>query len=324
MFKTRITEMLGIEYPIIQGGMARVSCPELAAAVSNAGGLGILISAGLTPEGLREEIKKTKSLTDKPFGVNISLFPSIEPLPNDKFVDVIIDEGVAMVESSGFKGPDEFVEPLRKGNVKLIHKCAGVRYAQTAERMGVDAVAVVGVENGGAVGTLDVGTFVLIPAAVSAVSLPVIAGGGIGDARGFVAAMALGAEGVVIGTRFMATTESPIHPKAKERMLQAREMDTMVIMRAIRNNHRVLKNQAAEEELKLEERGAPLEEILEVISGKEAGRVFSDGELDAGIFGCGQVVGLINEVVSVKEVIDGIVNGAITIRKKLDGVLQPA
>jgi len=324
MFKTRITEMLGIEYPIIQGGMMWVSCPELAAAVSNAGGLGILISAGCASgEELREDIRKTKSLTAKPFGVNLNLFPSIRPIPNDELLEVIVEEGVPVVETSGIRSPEEFVAPLKKGNVKIIHKCAGVRYAQTAERVGADAVSVVGVENGGATGMLDITTFVLVPATVNALSIPVIAGGGIADARGFVAALALGAEGVVIGTRFMATHESPLHPNFKDWLLRANETDTMLIMRSIRNTHRVLKNQTSEKVLELEQRKATLEELLSVLSGEQVEKVLMEGDLEVGIAPCGQVIGLVNEIVSTKEVIDGIVAGAKEILQRLTGVLTP-
>jgi nitronate monooxygenase len=324
MLKTRITEMLGIEYPIIQGGMMWVSCPELAAAVSNAGGLGILISAACASgEELREDIRKTKSLTDKPFGVNLSLFPSVRPIPNDEFVEVIVEESVPVVESSGMRSPEEFVERLKKGNVKHIHKCAGVRYAQTAERVGADAVTVVGVENGGATGMLDITTFVLVPATVNALSIPVIAGGGIADARGFVAALSLGAEGVVMGTRFMATHEAPLHPNFKQWLLRAKETDTMLVMRSLRNTHRVLRNKAAEKELEMEERGASLEELLTIIGGEQTEKAFFKGDIEEGLGLGGQVVGLINDIVSVKEVIDGIVIGAKEILQRLEGVLTP-
>ncbi|MBE0415314.1 MAG: nitronate monooxygenase [Dehalococcoidia bacterium] len=324
MFKTRVTEILGIEYPIIQGGMMWVSCPKLAAAVSNAGGLGILVSAAYASgKELREDIRKTKSLTDKPFGVNLSLFPAMRPLPNEEYIEVLIEEGVPVVETSGFKAPDEYLPRLREGNVKVIHKCAAVKHAQTAERVGVDMVAVVGVENGGATGMVDVTTFVLVPATVNALSLPVIAGGGVADARGFVAALALGAEGVVIGTRFMATHEAPLHPKFKKWLLRSKETDTTLVMRSIRNTHRVLKNKAAEKALEMEQRGATLEELATVIGGGEAAKAFKDGELEAGIAGCGQVVGLIDEIVSTKEVIDGIVAGAGEILQRLEGTLTP-
>lgn len=325
MFKTRITEMLGIEYPIIQGGMAWVSCPELVAAVSNAGGLGILVSAFCaTKEDLREEIKKTKSLTDKPFGVNISLFPSMRALPNEEYVEAIIEEGVPVVETSGHTAPTEYMTRLREGNVKVIHKCASVKHAKTAERVGVDAVAVVGMENGGATGMLDVGTFVLIQAAAKAISLPLIAGGGIVDARGFVAALAMGAEGVVIGTKFMATREAPLHQNFKEWLLRSKETDTVLVMRSLGNTHRAIKSPIVSKLLDMEARNAPLEELQAIIGGSHSSQVLKEGKLDAGVGMAGQAVGLIDKVVSVKEVIDEIVEGAREIVPRLEKIITPA
>jgi NAD(P)H-dependent flavin oxidoreductase YrpB (nitropropane dioxygenase family) len=324
MFKTRITEMLGIEYPIIQGGMAWVSCPELVAAVSNAGGLGLLVSAFCaTKEELREEIKKTKSLTDKPFGVNISLFPSTRTLPNEEYIEAIIEEGVPAVETSGHRAPTEYVPRLREGNVKIIHKCASVKHARTAEQVGADAVAVVGMENGGATGLLDVGTFVLVQAAAKALTVPLIAGGGIADARGFVAALALGAEGVVIGTKFMATHEAPLHPNFKEWLVRANETETAVVMRSIGNTHRALKSPIVARLLEMEARNAPLEELQTIIGGTHSGDVLKEGKLDAGVGMAGQVVGIIDRVVSVKEVIDEIVEGAKQIVPRLESVVAP-
>lgn len=321
MLKTRVTEMLGIKYPIIQGGMRLVSCAELAAAVSNAGGLGILTSTNFeSGDKLRQEVLKTKELTDKPFGVNISLNPTIRKLPNDEFVDVIIEEQVAVVETSGTKSPEEFIPRLHAGGVKVIHKTATVRHARKGEQVGADAVAVVGIENGGNVGMEDVASMVLIPKTVQIVQVPVIAGGGIGDARGFVAALALGAEGVLIGTRFMATRESPAHPKFKEWMLRSQENETALVQRSIRNTHRTLRNKAVEKTLELEARGATLEELLLWISGDNYRRVVIEGELDAGMAYCGQVVGLINDLPTVKEVIDNLISGAQAIGGRLSAL----
>lgn len=323
MFKTRITEMLGIQYPIIKGGMAVISRAELVAAVSNAGGLGILISAHFTSgEELRQEIRRTKNLTNKPFGVNISLFPSQKPLPNSDFVDVIIDEKVAVAETSGIRGPGEFAPRLKKGGVKLIHKCAYVKHAVVAEREGADAVTVVGVENGGATGMEDVTTMVMVPLAVDAVKIPVLAGGGIGDARGLVAALALGAEGVVMGTRFMAVKESPLHPRAKEWMLRSKETDTVIVERSIRNTHRSLRNKATDKVLDMESKGATLQDLLPFIGGQGAHKVYIDGDLDAGMAYCGEVVGQINDIPTCQEVIDRMVKGAMSIRERLDKVCR--
>jgi nitronate monooxygenase len=318
MFKTRITEMLGIQYPIIQGGMLWLSQAELAAAVSNAGGLGIITSANFNSAAeLRAEIRKTKSLTDRPFGVNLSLFPAMKSIPNDEFVSVIAEEGIKAVETSGAKSPEEFIPRLHAAGVKVIHKTATVRHAKKGEQAGADAVTVVGCENGGAVGMEDVTAMVLVPKAVDTMQVPLIAGGGIADARGFVAALALGAEGVVIGTRFMATKECPTHPKFKEWMLKARENETVLVERSIRNTHRALRNKAAEKVLEMESKGATLEQLMAWISGENYRKVMLEGELEAGMAYCGQAVGLINDIPTVKEVIDGIVNGARTIGNRL-------
>jgi len=305
--------------------MMWVSQPELAAAVSNAGGLGIITSANFNSgEGLRREIRKVKDLTDKPFGVNLSLFPAVKPIPNDEFVEVIVEEGVRAVETSGVKSPEEYISKLQAGGVKVIHKAATVRHAKKGEQIGADAVTVVGIENGGAVGMDDVTTMVLVPKAVDVMKVPVIAGGGIADARGFVAALALGAEGVVIGTRFMATKEAPIHPSFKEWMLKAQENETVLVERSIRNTHRALKNKAAEKVLEMEAKGATFEELLAWIGGDNYRRVVLEGDLDGGMAYCGQAVGLINNIPTVKEYIDSIVNGALEIGKRLSaaGILK--
>jgi NAD(P)H-dependent flavin oxidoreductase YrpB (nitropropane dioxygenase family) len=326
MFKTRVTEMLGIEYPIIAGGMMGLSTAEFAAAVSNAGGLGIITSANFTTaSALREEIRKAKSLTDKPLGVNINLFlREGAPWPNDEFIEVVIEEGIKAVETSGIRSPGEYVPRLKEGNVKVMHKVTTVRHALSAERAGVDLVGIIGFEQGGAAGVDEVTTMVIVPAVVNALRVPVIAGGGIGDARGFVAALALGAEGVVIGTRFMATKECPVHPKFKEWLLRARENDTVVVERSIRMTHRALKNRVAEEVFEMEARGTSLEELLPLIGGEGSRRLLMEGDLDAGIAHCGQVVGLIDDIPTVKELIEGIVTEAKTIGIRLAslGILE--
>ncbi len=329
MIKTRITELLKIEYPIIQGGMVPVSDAELAAAVSNAGGLGVIASPVFSSgEELRAEIRKAKELTRKPFGVNLSLFPSARPLPNDEFVKVCVDEGVAAVETSGVRSPDEFVDPLKGGDVKLIHKVAEVRHAVKAEKIGADAVAIVGVESGGHPGLNDLTSMILVPLTVDAVDIPVIAGGGISSSRSFVAALALGAEGVVMGTKFMATKECKIHPKVKQWMVDAKETDTTIVMRSIRMNTRAMKNKTVHEvlarEQELEQRGATLEEslakLMPLIRGEQTKKMLKQGKLDIGVASCGQIVGSIDKVVSVKEVIDGIILGVDQVLKRLNSM----
>ncbi len=318
MFNTRVSEMLGIEYPIICGGFGTISQVELAAAVSNAGGFGIIASTyHRTPEALREVIKKIKSLTDKPFGVNISLFPSVKPLPNREFIEVIIEEGVRAVEASGHRAPDEFVSLLKEGNVILIHKSATVRHALKGQEIGADMVAIVGMENGGATGMEDVGTLVLVPVLADAARVPVIAGGGFADGRGLVAALALGAEGIVMGTRFMATKECSINRKYKEWLVRATERDTTLVMRSIQNTHRVLKNKASEELLELEAKGASFEEMLHILGGDSTRKVATDGDLEVGLAYAGEATGLTHDIPTVKELINRIVSEAQSITKRL-------
>jgi len=321
MFKTRVTEMLGIEYPIIQGTMLPASLAELVAAVSNAGGLGIMASAIFSnAQELRDEIRKAKSLTDKPFGVNINLFPATRPMPNEEFIDTLIEEGVGVVSTSGVRSPEPYMERLKKGNVKVIHKVTTVRHALHGEQVGADIIAAVGFEQGGNMGMDDIPTLVLIPRVVDSVKVPVLAGGGIADGRGFVAALALGAEGVVIGTRFLATHECNVHPNYKDWMLRSTESDTVVTQRSIKNTHRVLKNEAARKVQEMEARGAPLEEFFTVIKSEIGRKVMEEGEIDVGMALCGLNVGMIHEVVSVKEVIDSIINQAEAIGGRLNSL----
>lgn len=321
MFKTRLTEMLGIECPIVAGGMRDISRAEFVAAVSDAGALGILDSSRFkTAEALREEIKKTQSLTDKPFGINITLFPWGDAELNDRFIEVLVEEGVRAVETSGFRGPGEFMERLRNGNVKLIHKVAAVKHAIAAEREGADAVTIVGFEQGGALGREDATTFTLVPRTVDEVKIPVLAGGGIGDARGMVAALALGAEGVVMGTRLLATKECMVHPAFKEWMVRAKETDLTIIGRSVGRKSRVIRNKATAEIMELEAKGASGDELLPLFE-RSAPSVMQDGDVMDGRGGCGQVVGLVHDIVSVKELISSIVEEALVLRKRLDGML---
>src|SRR4030065_1510118 len=246
MFKTRITELFGIKYPIIQGGMMWISRAELVAAVSNAGGLGIIAAFTFpTPQELAAEIKKTKGLTDKPFGVNITLLPTLRPLDTHSYFNTVIDSGIKIIETAG-RSPEPYMERLKAAGIKVIHKCTAVRFARTAQRIGCDAVSIDGFECAGAPGEEDVTSLVLIPLTVDAVDIPVIASGGFGDGRGLVAALALGAEAANMGTRFMATKEAPGHPKVKEWLVQASERDTLLLLRSFRNPVRALRNPTSE------------------------------------------------------------------------------
>jgi NAD(P)H-dependent flavin oxidoreductase YrpB (nitropropane dioxygenase family) len=317
MFQTRITQLFGIKYPIIQGAMMWLSRAEMVAAVSNAGGLGIMAALTFpTEKELREEIKKAKSLTDKPFAVNITLLPTIRPRNLEGYIEAAIEEGVTIIETAG-RNPRQYMKQLRDGGVKVIHKVASVKAAKTAERIGVDAVTIVGFEEGGNPGMDDVTTLVLIPRAVDEVKIPVIAGGGIGDGRGLIAALALGAEGAVMGTRFMLSRECPLHASIKQRLLEATEKDTLMIMRSINNPERVVSTDFARRILEMEEKGTTLEELLPMIDGRRQKQALDKGAADEAIIPCGQVVGLIDDLPTIKEIVDGIIREARTIGKRL-------
>lgn len=323
MFKTRITEMLGIEYPIIQGGMQWLSRAELAAAVSEAGGLGLITAASFPdPEELRDEIRKARTLTQKPIGVNISMLPVLmDGDITQRYVKVVVEEKIPVVETSG-RNPEPLVPALKEGGVKIFHKVPAVRFARKAESVGADAVTIVGFECGGHPGMDDVTSMILIPRASENLDIPVIAGGGIADGRGLMAALALGADAVVMGTRFLATKECPAHANFKEWLVEAQETDTMMIERSIRNAVRVMRNETAEKVLEMESRGATLEELLVYISGKVGREAWLSGDLDGATIACGQNVGLIHEVKTVKEVIDDIVSSAREIAGRLNGIVQ--
>ena len=317
MFRTKITEMFGMEYPVVQGAMHWLARAELAAAVSNAGGLGIISALTFpTTRELREELRKAKSLTDKPFAVNITLLPTIEPVDYEEYITAIIEEGVGIIETAG-RNPRQYMKRLKDGMVKVMHKVASVRAARTAEKVGVDAVTIVGFEEGGNPGLDDVASSVLIPAVVDAVKIPVIAAGGFGNGRGLVAALALGAEGVLMGTRFMLSKECPLHPKIKERLIEATEKDTLMVMRSIGNPERVLKTYFAHSVLQMEEQGMSLEEMLPMISGRRQKQALDRGDIDGVLLSCGQVVGRLQDIPSVQEIIEGTVNEARLIGQRL-------
>jgi nitronate monooxygenase len=319
MIKTKATEMLGCKYPIIAGTMARISSPEFTAAASNAGACAVLASANFkTPDALRDAIKKTQSLTDRPFAVNINLFPAL--MPQDKledYVDATLDEGVKIIETSGHKAPEDLVPKFRDGGAIWIHKCAGVRYALKGASLGADMITVVGYENGGATGILDIGTMVMIPSVVDALDVPVIAGGGISDGRGVAAALALGAEGVIMGTRMMATKECPIHDNLKRAFVEAAETDTTLALRSVGNTHRLWNNKAAQNVLELEAQGAALFQLIQAASGDKAEKMYKEGDIDLGVVSCGQGVGLVKDIPTVKELLDRTMAEAEEIISKL-------
>ncbi len=319
MFTTRITELLKIKYPIIGGAMMHLSRAELVGAVSEAGALGIMASAiYLDKESFRRDVRKVKEITSKPFGVNLNMFPSVRKIDNHEYLDVIIDEGVPVVETSGHKAPEEYIRRIKDEGITLIHKCVGVRYAKKAESLGVDAVTVVGYENGGATGTLDVTTLCLTPRVVDEVKVPVIAGGGVCDGRGMAALLALGAEGVIMGTRFLTAEECPMNRAVKEAVVKAGELDTMLALRSIGNTHRVWINETARKVVEMERGGATLEELMPLITGAKAKEMFDQGATDAGLMSCGQGVGLVRDIKPAAEIVRDIINEA----RKAIGRLQ--
>lgn len=317
MFKTRVTEILGIEHPLIVGPMYPITTPELVAAVANAGAISILPSALYrSKEELRDEIRKTKSLTDKPFAVNINLFPMLMPLSIEDYIDIVIEEGVKVIETSG-RSPAPYVERIRSADVVFMHKCARVRDSRTAERVGADIVEIVGFECGGHPSAEEVTTLVLLPQVVDAVKTPVVGGGGFGDARGFIACLALGAEGVLMGTRFMATKECALHDDFKKAFVEAAETATMMAQKSIGDPIRVLRNETAEKVLEMEQQGATLEDLIPLIAGAASREAMAGGDVQRAMMSCGQVVGLVHEIPTVKEVVDSIINEAKEVLDRL-------
>lgn len=307
--KTRVSELLGTRYPIIQGGMMWVGTAEMAAPVSNAGGLGVLTALTQpTPEALAAEIIRCREMTDKPFGVNLTLLPSINPPPYEAYLDVVIDSGVKVLETAG-NNPREFIAKAKAAGVKVVHKCEAVRHALSAERNGVDAVSIDGFECAGHPGEEDIGGLILIPLAARKLQIPVIASGGIGDGRGLAAALALGAEGINMGTRFCATREAPIHDHIKRALLDASERDTRLIFRSLKNTARVLRNAISEEVVATERRpgGCEFEDIRPLVAGARGKVALDSGEVDGGVITAGQVVGLIDDIPSCAELIERMV-----------------
>lgn len=310
MLKTRFTEAFGVEHPIAQGGMQWVGTAELVSAVANAGALGFL--TGLTqptPEALAKEIARTREMTDKPFGVNLTILPSINPPPYAEYRGAIIESGIKVVETAGYK-PQEHIDHFKAHGVKIIHKCTAVRHALSAERMGVDAISIDGFECAGHPGEDDIPGLILIPAAADKLSVPILASGGFGDARGLVAALALGADGVNMGTRFCATKEAPIHDAFKQAMVENDERATDIIFRTYRNSARVAKNAISQQVIAAEKEGRPFEDVAHLVKGVRGREGLATGDTDHGIWTAGMVQGLIHDVPSVQELVDRIIEEA--------------
>lgn len=323
--KTRFTELAGIEHPIVQGGMMWVGRAELAAAVSNAGGLGILTALTQpTPDDLRREIDRCRAMTDKPFGVNLTILPSVSPPPYAEYRKAIIDSGVTIVETAGHK-PQEHVDDFKAHGVIVIHKCTAVRHALSAERMGVDAISIDGFECAGHPGEDDIPGLILIPAAADRLKIPMIASGGFGDGRGLAAALALGADGINMGTRFCATVEAPIHRNVKQFLVDNDERSTNLIFRKFKNTGRVAKNSVSDQVVEISGRtDAVFQDIQPLVSGARGRVALETGDLDAGLVWAGQIQGLIHDIPTCEQLIRRIVNDAQDIiRGRLARFVEP-
>ncbi|MET0547370.1 MAG: nitronate monooxygenase family protein [Caulobacterales bacterium] len=309
--KTRFTELVGIEHPIVQGGMMWVGRAELAAAVSNAGGLGILTALTQpTPDDLRREIDRCRAMTNKPFGVNLTILPSVNPPPYAEYRKAIIDSGVKIVETAGYK-PQEHVDDFKSHGIKVVHKCTAVRHALSAERMGVDAISIDGFECAGHPGEDDIPGLILIPAAADKVKIPMLASGGFGDGRGLVAALALGADGINMGTRFCATQEAPIHENVKRFLVENDERATNLIFRKFKNTGRVAKNSVSDKVLEISARPESVfPDIQPLVSGAKGRVALETGDIDAGLVWAGQIQGLIHDIPTVAELIQRIMSEA--------------
>jgi nitronate monooxygenase len=326
--KTRITELFGIERPIIQGGMHYVGYAELASAVSNAGGLGIITALTQpTPEDLAREIDRCQEMTDKPFGVNLTFLPAFALPPYPEYIDAIISGGVKIVETAG-RNPQEHLPRLKQAGIRVIHKCTSVRHALKAESIGCDAASVDGFECGGHPGEDDIPNMILLPRAAEELGIPFVSSGGMADARSLVASLALGADGMNMGTRFIATKEAPVHENVKRTLVAASELDTRLIMRPLRNTERVLSNAAVEEILRIERdrlnSGEPLQidDVRHLVAGSENRKVLQQGEMDAGAWSCGMVAGLIHDIPTCQELLDTIMAEAeALISQRLSGML---
>lgn len=313
MLHTRFTELFGVQHPIAQGGMQWIGTAELVAAVANAGALGFLTALTQpTPEALCKEIARTREMTDRPFGVNLTILPSINPPPYAEYRHAIIESGIRIVETAGYK-PQEHVEVFKAHGVKVIHKCTAVRHALSAQRIGVDAVSIDGLECAGHPGEDDIPGLILIPAAADQISIPMLASGGFADGRGLVAALALGADGINMGTRFCATREAPLHEAFKQAIVERDERATDLIFRSYRNTARVARNAISQEVLAIEARGEPFDKVAHLVKGLRGREGLISGNLDHGIWSAGLAQGLIKDIPTVRELVERIVAQAQSI-----------
>ncbi len=321
MIRTRFTEMFGMQHPIVQGGMQWVGRAELTSAVANAGALGFLTALTQpTPEDLVKVIARCRDMTDKPFGVNLTILPTLVPRPYGEYIDAIISSGIKIVETAG-NNPKPFLPKFKESGVKVIHKCTSVRHGISAERIGVDAISMDGFECAGHPGEDDIPNLVLLPAAANVITIPMIASGGLADARGLVACLALGCEGINMGTRFMATREAPIHTRVKEAIVGADERSTALILRSLKNTSRVFGNSVAKKAIEMEGEGKGIDEIGPYVAGKKGRVVYETGDLEHGIWSAGTSMGLIKDIPTCKELVERIVSEAEAIIKaRLSGM----
>ncbi|MDO9380092.1 MAG: nitronate monooxygenase family protein [Nocardioidaceae bacterium] len=322
MLRTRFTEEFGVEHPIVQGGMQWVGRAGLVAAVANAGALGFITALTQpTPKDLAEEIRRCRELTDKPFGVNLTILPSINPPPYAEYRDVIVESGVTIVETAGFN-PKDHLPAFQDNGIKVLHKCTSVRHAVKAQDLGVDGISIDGFECAGHPGEDDVPGLILIPAAADQVEIPMIASGGFADARGLVAALALGADGVNMGTRFLATAEAPVHQNVKDALVQATERDTDLLFRTLGNTARVARNEVSRKVVEILDAGGRFEDVRDLVSGQRGKGVYESGDTDEGVWSAGMSQGLVHDVPTVAELVSRIVAEAETlVRDRLVGTL---
>ncbi|KAH6967860.1 2-nitropropane dioxygenase [Ilyonectria sp. MPI-CAGE-AT-0026] len=322
---TALTEALGIEVPVIQAGMQWVAYAELSAAVSNAGGLGILSALSQpTPEDLRKEIRKCRGLTDKPFGVNITLLPSINPPDYEAYARVVIEEGVKIVETAG-SNPSKVINLLKSANTKIIHKCTTIRHALSAEKLNIDFISIDGFEAAGHIGDGDISSQILLRRAAQSLSVPFIAAGGFADGQGLASALSLGACGINMGTRFMCTVESPIHPNVKQAITEASEGDTELLLRKWKNTNRLFKNEVAKEVKRIEtdQPGSQFKDVQHLVSGQRGKQVFLTGDVNAGVWTVGPVLGVIQDVPTCATLLSRIEREAIDTMAKINGLVRP-
>ena len=313
MIRTRITELFGIKHPVMQGGLQGVGRAELVSAVANAGALGFLTALSLpTPEGLSKEIKRTNDMTDEPFGVNITILPTLHPVPYDEYAHAAVEGGVKIIETAG-QNPEALMPIFKDAEAKTIHKCTSVRHGLKAQSLGFDAVGIDGFECAGHPGEDDVPGLILLPAAVDKIDIPIVASGGLADARGLVAALALGADGINMGSRWVATVEAPVHDNVKQFMVQSTERDTVLILRKLRNTARIMRNNVAEKVRQIEQSDPDhnIEDLIPYISGDKSRGVLETGDTEGGIMWGGQTIALINDIPTVKELVDRMIGEAI-------------